>query len=108
MNPVATKATKRGHTILYSLNLLNTQIDKEKPSKVVLVTSTNIQSKLKDIFDRFFKNIPVIIIPDGEQAKDWQSIEKLLKDFLKLGLDRSKCYTYLPFPICNTITTVPQ
>lgn len=89
MTLVAAKASKRGQIILYSLNSINKLIEKEKPSKVVLVTSANVQSKLSGIFDKFFKNVEVIIIPDGEKAKDWQSIEKLLKDFLHLGLDRN-------------------
>ncbi len=87
-NMTKSKVPKRNHGVLYNLKAINKLIEKDGPSKVVLITSANVQLRLRDIFDRFFKNMPVIIIPDGEKAKSWRSIEKLLKKFLHLGLDR--------------------
>lgn len=75
--------------ILYSLKSIHEVIKKEKPSSVWLVTSGVLQKKLNwAIKEIGIPSSKVITIPDGEKAKEWQEVEKLLKKFIKMKLDR--------------------
>jgi 3-dehydroquinate synthase len=65
----------------------------KKADMVVLVTSL----PARDIFNWKIKEIgrmvhpklfKVIIIPDGEKAKTWEALEKLLEKFIRLGLTK--------------------
>lgn len=76
--------------VIYSLQSLNTLLTKEKPSKVCLVTSYVLVGKLyKEIKSIRSVKIEVILIPDGEKAKEWRELEKLLKKFSEINLDRN-------------------
>jgi 3-dehydroquinate synthase len=75
--------------ILYSLKSIHKVIRDNKPSQVCLVTS----KKLSETLNWAIKEIGVskskiIFIPDGEHAKDWSEIQKLLQKFIDLHLDR--------------------
>ena len=75
--------------ILYGLGSLNTLLQKEKTSKVCIVTSGILVKKLEwAIREIKFSGIKVIIIPDGEKAKEWNELQKLLKKFIECNLDR--------------------
>lgn len=72
---------------LYSITSLKLLLEKEKPSRVCIVTSRKLLQKLKWAV----KEIPhtdVAILPEGEGAKSWEQIKKLLQQFIKLRLDR--------------------
>jgi 3-dehydroquinate synthase len=55
----------------------------QKPSSIVIVTSKNIFNTNKWIFN-LIKNANVIFVKDGEEAKTFEELEKLLKQFLRL------------------------
>lgn len=76
--------------IRYSLQSLKPILGEIKPSKVVLVSSDKLISKLDWAVDELKKSTPFEIIQtlDGEAAKEWNVLEKLLNDFIKIGLDR--------------------
>lgn len=76
--------------ILYSLKSVRKIIDSNKPSKICIVTSDRLVGQfgwaLKEI------GVPksnIITIPDGEKAKEWRELEKLLQKFSLLNLDRN-------------------
>jgi 3-dehydroquinate synthase len=78
----------------FSLSELKKILEKQKPSRVVLVTSKELKTKLnwaiKEILKITSGKINLLFLPDGENAKNWKEIEKLLKSFIRHGLDR-KC-----------------
>ena len=73
-----------------SLNSLKVIIEEIKPSKVVLITSDILILKLDWAINELKELAPIEIIqiPDGEPAKEWNILEKLLNDFIKINLDR--------------------
>ncbi len=73
--------------ILYSLDKLPRLLKREKPTKVCVVTSLALTKKLKWALKEIGAT-DIVLIPDGEKAKEWGETEKLLKQFIKLGLDR--------------------
>jgi len=76
--------------IFYSLNSINTILAKAKPSKGCIVTSATLADKLAwAIKEISSADIEIIIVPDGEQAKEWNELEKLLAAFSRSGLDRT-------------------
>ena len=75
---------------LYSISSLNKILKIEKPSKVCFVTSKFLAKKLGWVMQKLNGLKPVVaLIPDGEIVKEWNEVEKLLKKFVKLNLDRS-------------------
>lgn len=75
--------------ILYSLKSLKDLLKKEKPSRVVVVTSVKLISKLGwAIKEIGISKKDLILIPDGEAAKGWEQVRKLLERFIESGLDR--------------------
>ena len=77
-------------TITYSLDSINAIINKAKPSKVCIVTSAILAEKLQWAIAKIhFPAIEIVLVPDGEKAKDWQELEKLLARWSELGFDRS-------------------
>jgi 3-dehydroquinate synthase len=75
--------------ILYSLKSIHKIIKENKPSKVCIVTSEKLANKLAWAIKEI--RIPksnIILLPDGEKAKEWKELEKLLKKFSTLNLDR--------------------
>ncbi len=79
--------------VLYKIEDLKNILKEEKPSNVHLVTSKKISKKLTGILaelSRFgISTNNTIYIPDGESAKTWDSLKKLLIEFSHRGLDRS-------------------
>ncbi|MDP1689567.1 MAG: 3-dehydroquinate synthase family protein [bacterium] len=73
--------------ILYNLKELNPFLKKVKPSKILIVTSDILENKLKWAIQEI-SHTNVVVLPDGENAKEWVQIEKILKQFTKIGLDR--------------------
>jgi len=75
--------------VCYGIKSLKNIIKQQKPSAVCFVTTKFVFKKnkhvLKNVWDDKFK---VCFIPDGEKAKDWSEIEKLLKKWKKFNLDR--------------------
>ncbi|MCX7027069.1 MAG: 3-dehydroquinate synthase [Spirochaetes bacterium] len=48
-----------------------------------------IDPRLAEDFGPFFSDSPILIVPEGEKAKSWDSLSLLFEDFLRLGVDRS-------------------
>lgn len=76
--------------INYSLKSLKIVLEEIGPSKIVLVSSDHLISKLAWAVDELKELTPLetIQIPDGEVAKEWNILENLLNDYTKAGLDR--------------------
>lgn len=76
--------------INYSLKSLKKILGERQPSKVVLVSSDSLISKLNWAIDELkeFTAFEIIQVPDGEAAKEWNVLEKLLNDFIKADLDK--------------------
>ncbi|OGN33912.1 MAG: hypothetical protein A3I39_01470 [Candidatus Yanofskybacteria bacterium RIFCSPLOWO2_02_FULL_47_9b] len=75
--------------ILYSLKSLKGLLKKEKPSQVIIVTSAKLASKLGwAIKEIGLSKKDLILIPDGEIAKEWEQMQTLLNKFIERGLDR--------------------
>ena len=75
-----------------SLNSLKIILEEQKPSKIILVSSDNLISKLDwavaEIKKSTSSNIKIIKVPNGENAKEWEVLKNLLSGFIKNGLDR--------------------
>lgn len=83
-------------SVTHSLKSIHKILKQEKPSKVCLVTSKKLSKKLNwAIKEIGIKKSNIILIPDGEEAKDWKELEKLLSKFIKLNLDRKSIVTAL-------------
>ncbi len=77
-------------TITYSLSSINAIIQKANPSKVCIITSAVLAEKLEwAIREIHFPGVEIVLVPDGEAAKNWQELEKLLARWSELSLDRS-------------------
>jgi len=75
--------------IFFSLKKVHKVIQDNKPSKVCLVTSAKLLKELDwAIKELNIKKSQIILLPDGEKAKDWNEVEKLLLKFIGMGLDR--------------------
>jgi len=75
--------------IFFSLKEVHKIIQGKKPSKVCLVTSAKLAKELDwAIKELNISKYQIILLPDGEKAKDWNEIEKLLLKFISIGLDR--------------------
>ena len=76
--------------IYYSLDSLKNIIKKENPSKIVLVTSNKLKTKLKWAISKILSSnkIELVLIPDGEKSKNWNEAEKLLSKLFSHNLDR--------------------
>ena len=75
------------------MKTLNKLLKKEQPSSVCLVTSPALAKKLswaiKEIkVTATSRPIKIVLLPDGEKAKEWHELEGLLKKFTALNLDR--------------------
>lgn len=70
--------------------ILGKVLNREKPSRVVLITSKKLVTKLswavKEI--KSLTKFSTILVPDGEEAKDWAVLQKVLLGFIKENLDR--------------------
>lgn len=76
--------------VSYHLGDLHAILKKEKPSSVCLVTTRKVAKKLPWALRQI--DIPrgrTIFVPDGEQAKEWHILGKLLEDISRLEIDRS-------------------
>ena len=78
--------------IYYSLKALETVLRARKPDKVVLVTSAFLRRKLgwavKEVRRLTSLKIEIVEIPDGEEAKNWDNLGKLLVKFVIIGLTK--------------------
>jgi len=76
--------------IKYSLKSLKIILEEIKPSKIILVSSDYLISKLNWVTDELkeLTAFGIIQIPDGETAKEWNVLESLLNEFIRAGLDR--------------------
>ena len=75
--------------IAYSLKSIHKILEKNKPSKVCVVTSSKLVNKLNWAIKEI--GVPksnIILIPDGEKSREWKELEKLLEKFSNLNLDR--------------------
>jgi len=76
--------------VSYSLQSIHKVLKDNKPSKVCIVTSRGLLKKLNWALREI--NIPkanVILLRDGEKAKEWAELESLLEKFSQLNLDRN-------------------
>lgn len=75
--------------ILPSLMAVKAFLKKQKASSVYLVTSRPLAKKLDWAIKKIgLDKTNIILIPDGEKAKEWKELEKLLKTFRRLNIDR--------------------
>jgi 3-dehydroquinate synthase len=78
--------------IYYSLKSLALILKRCCPSKVVLVTQKSLAKKLKWAIEEIQKisgnKIKILYVPEGEKAKEWENLEKLLFQLAKLQIDR--------------------
>jgi len=77
-------------SFLNSIEFLRAVLRKEKPTSIIIVSSKELIKKLAWAIKKI--NLPsatVVEIPDGEAAKEWVEIEKLLKKFISHNLDRN-------------------
>lgn len=78
--------------IYYSLESIKEVLKETNSSKIVLVSSnyliSNCQWAISEIIKMSPLEIKIVRIPNGEKAKEWTVLEKLLKEFVKAGLDR--------------------
>ena len=82
--------------ILHSVSALKPFLKKEKPSRVCIVTSKKVLPHVRWAVQTLKKLKPTaILVPDGEKAKQWHVLEKLLKDFSHRGLDRESIVVIL-------------
>lgn len=79
--------------IYFSLKVLKDIIKKENPSRIAVVVPKKLIPKLKWSILEMEKyaesKIEIIPIPNGEKAKEWNVLKKLLSDFIRLSLDRN-------------------
>lgn len=79
-------------TIINLLKSLKKILEQKKPSKIILVSPGYLILKLnwavKEIEKIAGGKITIINIPNGERAKEWVILEKLLNNFVRAGLDR--------------------
>jgi len=76
--------------IHYSIKSLDKILKKGKTSKVCVVTSKVLAKKLNWAIKKIgVEKKNIILIPDGEKTKEWNELEKLLREFSKLNLDRN-------------------
>jgi 3-dehydroquinate synthase len=75
--------------ILHSVSALGPFLKKEQPSRICIVTSKKALPHVRWALHSLKKLKPaVILVPDGEKAKQWRVLARLLKDFSHNGLDR--------------------
>lgn len=78
--------------IYYSLDEIAGIIRKLGSDKVILITSRPLLKKLRWAVDKIKQLSPaeveLILIPDGEKAKDWNGLQKLLAKFFSLKLGK--------------------
>jgi 3-dehydroquinate synthase len=78
--------------IYYSLKSLALILKQCRPSKVVLITQKSLFKKLKWAIAEIQKisgnKIKILYVPEGEEAKEWKNLEKLLFQLAELQLDR--------------------
>ena len=78
--------------VYYSLESIKAVLKDIKPSKIVLVSSNYLISNCQWAISKLIKispsKIKLIRIPNGEIAKEWEVLGKLLHEFIKTGLDR--------------------
>jgi len=83
-------------TILHSVSALRSFLEKERPSRMCVVTSKKALPHVRWALQSLKKLKPaLILVPDGEKAKQWRVLEKLLKDFSKAKLDRESIVVIL-------------
>lgn len=76
--------------VSYHIEDLKDILSQEKPSNITLVTSRNIATHLASHIQTMgISASRIVYVPDGESAKRWDVLEKLLIDFSDQELDRS-------------------
>ncbi len=78
--------------ILKSCTELIKIFSKRQPTSVVVVTSRRVAKILPQTIAEIQNStkipIKIVYIPDSEFAKEWNELEKLLQQFIKIGLDK--------------------
>ena len=78
--------------VYYSLKAIKAVLRDIKPSKIALVSSSYLISNCQWAISKIIKATPdkieLIRIPNGETAKEWEVLEKLLIEFIRARLDR--------------------
>jgi 3-dehydroquinate synthetase len=86
------------NSISYSLNSIKRVLRAQRPSSICIVTSDSLFLKVSWAIKEIKKEIKgvikhrlikLILIPDGEKAKDWDVVKRLLSDWTTLNLDRN-------------------
>jgi len=78
--------------VYYSLESIKAVLKNIKPSKIALVSSNYLIKNCQWAISKIIKMSPIKIelirIPNGEMAKEWEALGKLLNEFIRAGLDR--------------------
>ncbi|PIR82944.1 hypothetical protein COU19_03350 [Candidatus Kaiserbacteria bacterium CG10_big_fil_rev_8_21_14_0_10_56_12] len=73
--------------VFYDLSSLRPLVRSLQPSQTCLVTSQTLNTTLAGEIKKI-PHISLVVVPDGERAKEWGQIEKLLQQFIKVKLDK--------------------
>lgn len=57
--------------------------------KNFVLTDSNVYELYSDFFKEYFDNVPVFVLPAGEENKNFQSLYEILNNMTKAGLHRS-------------------
>lgn len=77
--------------VLKSIKSLSNILKKENPSRVVLITTDFLAEKLSWAVSEIksLAQAEIILVPNGESAKDWASVDSLIKNFIKAKVSRN-------------------
>ena len=80
------------YNILFSIKHFKKFLKARKFSSVTIITSKPIAFRLTEIIDLIKKTVgqklKIIFLPDGEKAKEWKVVEKLLSDLIRFNVDK--------------------
>ena len=78
--------------IYRSWNMFSKIVKERNADQIVLVTSFPLREKLHGEIEKIRKMVPsdleIVLIPDGEKAKEWKSLGRILTQFTMLYLTR--------------------
>ncbi len=78
----------RSYPIIVNAGLKDKLGEFIQSSKTVVISSPIIAELYGDVLESLNHEYHLVLVPDGEEAKTWSSVEKVLGDLLEYGLDR--------------------
>ena len=59
--------------------------------KNFVVTDTNVRELYPELFEKYFANAEIFVLPAGEENKTFENLSAILGEMLKAGLSRTSC-----------------